>query len=248
MEEAMANIEIKPDAQSVAIRAAELMAHDITNGVARFGSATWVAAGGGTPARAYDILVERHADVPWKNLLVLMGDERCVPIGDKDSNWQQLTARLLEHVPVSADNLMRPPAELGAKAASAKYAAQLERLPNERGRPRLDHVWLGMGEDGHTLSLFPGHAELNASGLVTAVRDSPKPPPDRVTLTLAALRGAAHCVILATGTGKHDAVSAALQRGSELPIARAARTIEGAGGKVVWLLDDDAAGDRQGIA
>jgi 6-phosphogluconolactonase len=244
----MANIEVYADAQAVAIRAAEMMVRDIGEAVAQFGSATWVAAGGSTPARAYDILVKQYADAPWENLLVLMGDERCVPIGDEASNWQQLSLRLLKHVPIVADNLMRPAAELGAETASVQYAAKLKELPSERGRPRLDHVWLGVGEDGHTLSLFPEHAQLDANGLVVAVRDSPKPPSDRVTLTLEALQGAAHGVILATGKGKQEAISAALRGGSELPIARAAHAIENAGGKVTWLLDEEAVDGKQDIA
>lgn len=227
----------------MASAAAERLVGDLAAAMERHGSATWVAAGGGTPALAYDALAERYAQaVPWRDVKVLMGDERCVPPDDPESNWRQLAERLTSKLLVPQENLLRPPAELGAEVAAERYAEVLRGLESDpEGKPRLDLVWLGMGEDGHTLSLFPGHASLDADDLVLPVYDSPKPPPERITLGLSALEGAASCAILATGPGKREAVASAMSGEAELPVVRAAQAVERGGGAVLWLLDEQAA-------
>lgn len=108
--------------------------------------------------------------------------------------------------------------------------------------PHFDLVWLGMGEDGHTLSLFPGYSILtNTESLVVPVRNSPKPPPDRISLTLSALSSSSNCLIMAAGSGKSDVIARVFGGDETLPIAQAAQTIEVAGGQVTWLLDTAAA-------
>jgi 6-phosphogluconolactonase len=241
----MARIQVEDSPAIVAEWAASALRDDLVAAVAEHGRAHWVAAGGSTPAAAYRVLAERCADeIPWNHLRILMGDERCVPVEHPDSNWGQLRAALLEFISVRDDVLLRPRAELGAEPAAELYETILRGLATSSdGRVRLDHVWLGMGEDGHTLSLFPGRLVAAAEDrLVAPVHDSPKPPPDRVTLTLEALKGAVHCVILATGAGKREVVARAVSGDIALPIARAAQTVESAGGKVTWALDRAAAG------
>ena len=120
------------------------------------------------------------------------------------------------------------PAELGPDEAAGLYSHVVATLAP------LDVVLLGVGEDGHTASLFPGHPGLKAKGWAIGIRDAPKPPPQRVTLTLSALRGARRVIILATGAGKTDAVAKA-KRG-EVPSGM----IAGAR----WLIDREAAGAR----
>ena len=235
----MAEIRIERGGEAVAQAAAELLIADLHTAAQQNGVATWVAAGGSTPGRAYEVLAQAPDTGLWKQVRVLMGDERCVAPDHEDSNWRQLDARLLSKVAIPRDHLLRPPAELGAETAAERYEATLRRLPAiENGIPRLDHLWLGLGEDGHTLSLFPDHPGLDAGGLVAPVHNSPKPPPDRITLTFAALAGTRNCVILAAGEGKREAVTRALSGDTALPIARAVSVIEGSGGNVVWLLDE----------
>jgi 6-phosphogluconolactonase len=173
-----------------------------------------------------------------------MGDERCVPVTDPDSNWGQAAAALLDHVPVPASHLLRPQGELGAEAAADAYQAALAGLPPDPGgtAPRLEVVWLGVGEDGHCLSLFPGHPELEVTDrLVVGVHDSPKPPPDRVSLTLAALGGTERLLVLAAGAGKAEPVARARAGDDRLPLTRAVAAVRAAGGSVTWLLDRAAA-------
>jgi 6-phosphogluconolactonase len=109
--------------------------------------------------------------------------------------------------------------------------------------PRLDLVWLGVGPDGHCLSLFPGFPELEVvDRAVLPVHGAPKPPPDRISLTLAALTGADRLVVLVSGAEKADAVARARAGDVGLPITRAVTTVQDAGGSVTWLLDRAAAG------
>jgi 6-phosphogluconolactonase len=240
----MARVQVFQNPGAVAEWAASKFASDITVAVREHGVGVWVAAGGSTPAAAYRILAERYAeDLPWNNLRILMGDERCVPPDDPDSNWGQLAALLLQKISVDDTSLLRPNAEVGAETAADLYEDVLRRLPaSPAGPPRLDHVWLGMGEDGHTLSLFPERVDGDVSGrLVAPVHDSPKPPPDRVTLTFESLKGAIHCVILAVGSGKQEMVARAIAGDKALPVARAAEVVEAAGGRVTWALDEAAA-------
>jgi 6-phosphogluconolactonase len=186
------------------------------------GSRTLVLAGGSTPGRCYQLLSD--LEVEWGRVTVLFGDERCVPPDHPDSNYRMARETLLDRV--APATVHRMPAELGPEEGASEYSTIVSALVP------LDVVVLGVGEDGHTASLFPDHAVLDAKGLVAGVRNSPKPPPDRVTLTLAALRGARQVIILATGAGKANAV--AMAKRQEVPSGM----IAGAR----WLIDRAAAG------
>jgi 6-phosphogluconolactonase len=188
----------------------------------RGGARTLVLAGGTTPQRCYEVLV--GLEVEWGRVTVLFGDERCVPPNHADSNYRMAREALLDQV--APATVHRMPAELGPDEGAAEYSKVVAALAP------LDFVILGIGEDGHTASLFPGHEGLNATGLTVGIRNSPKPPPERVTLTLPALLGARHVLILATGAGKAQAV--AMAKRQEVPSGM----IAGAR----WLIDRAAAG------
>ena len=187
------------------------------------GARTLVLAGGTTPQRCYELLA--GIDVVWGRVSILFGDERCVPPHHPDSNYRMVRAALLDRV--APATVYRMPAELGPDEGAALYAHVVAAVAP------LDVVVLGIGEDGHTASLFPGHPALQAQGFAVGIRDSPKPPPQRVTLTLNALQTARRVIILATGAGKADAVAKA-KRG-EVPSGM----IAGAR----WLIDRAAAGE-----
>jgi 6-phosphogluconolactonase len=224
--------------------AARAAVADLEAAVEAHGTATWVLTGGGTPVAAYRRLAahDLRGGVEWDRVRVAMGDERCVPVDDPDSNWGQAAAALLDHVPVPLHHLLRPPGELGAEAAADAYQAALATLPTAAGTPRLEVVWLGVGEDGHCLSLFPGRPEVDvADRLVVPVHHSPKPPPDRVSLTLAALTGTERLLVLAAGPAKADPVARARAGDDRLPLTRAVAAVRSAGGEVTWLLDRAAA-------
>ncbi len=187
----------------------------------REGARSLVLAGGTTPQRCYELLA--RMDVEWGRVSILFGDERCVPPHHHDSNYRMAREALLDRV--APATIYRMPAELGPDEAADLYAHVVAAVAP------LDVVLLGVGEDGHTASLFPGHPALKAPGLAIGIRDSPKPPPQRVTLTLNALQSARRVIILATGAGKAEAVARA-KRG-EVPSGM----IAGAR----WLIDRAAA-------
>jgi len=188
----------------------------------REGARTLVLAGGTTPRRCYELLSQ--LEVEWGRVCILFGDERCVHPDHPDSNYRMAREALLDRVfPASVHRMA---GELGPDEAAGAYAHIVAAVAP------LDIVLLGVGEDGHTASLFPGHRALQASGLAVGIRDAPKPPPQRVTLTLNALQSARRVMILATGAGKADAVARA-KRG-EVPSGM----IAGAR----WLIDRAAAG------
>ena len=238
-------LQVAEGPRELAEAAARAAVADLEAAVEAHGTATWVLTGGGTPEAAYRRLAahDLRAGVEWDRVRVAMGDERCVPAGHSDSNWGRAAAALLDHVPVPGPHLLRPQGELGAEAAADAYQAALAALPaTPGGTPRLEVVWLGVGEDGHCLSLFPGRPELEvADRLVVPVHDSPKPPPDRISLTLAALAGTERLLVLAAGPGKAEPVARARAGDDRLPLTRAVATVRSAGGSVTWLLDRAAA-------
>ncbi len=196
-------------------------AADITEAL-HDGARSLVLAGGTTPQRCYELL--SRMEVTWGRVSILFGDERCVPPDHPDSNYRMAREALLDRV--APATIYRMPAELGPDEGAALYAHVVAAVAP------LDVVVLGVGEDGHTASLFPSHPALKASGLAVGIRDSPKPPPHRVTLTLTALQAARRVIILATGAGKADAVARAKRQ--EVPSGM----IAGAR----WLIDRAAAG------
>jgi 6-phosphogluconolactonase len=244
-------VEVVADAAALAEAAARHALADLEAAVEARGTATWVLTGGTTPAAAYRRLAahDLRPAVEWDRIRLAMGDERCVPVGHPDSNWGQAAAALLDHVPVPDHHLLRPRGELPAEQAASDYEAALRTLPAAPGGgPGLELLWLGVGEDGHCLSLFPGRPELEATDrLAVAVHHAPKPPADRISLTLPALAGVGRLLVLAAGPAKAAAVARALAGDHDLPLTRAAATVRRAGGTVTWLLDRAAAAERSNL-
>lgn len=198
-----------PDAlgSAVAQRIAGLAAEAIgTRGMFRI-----ALAGGETPRCCYERL--RHLTIDWAHVQVYFGDERCLPGGDARRNDSMAEETLLRHVAVPPGNVHPIPAELGAREAAAAYAALLD-----HGAP-LDLVLLGMGEDGHTASLFPGNPALENPASAVPVFGAPKPPPERVSLGLSALNAARERIFLVAGAGKREALER-ISRGVSLPASR----------------------------
>jgi len=194
------------DAATVADAACRLIGIAAREAIAERGKFRLVLAGGSTPLAAYQRLA--RSDQNWKRWSLYYGDERCVPPDHPDRNSQMVTAtglvaRVGKHFPI--------PTELGAKAAATEYRARI------KSAQPFDMVLLGVGEDGHTASLFPGQEWPDKS--VFAVRNAPKPPLERVTLGVAALQNCRSMLILVTGENKAEAVRM-WRGGVDLPIAR----------------------------
>jgi 6-phosphogluconolactonase len=209
------------DPDAAAASAAREIAQALTEALARRGAAHFALAGGNTPRRAYELLAPLLAD--WSAVELWYGDERCVGPEDPESNHRLVAESLLARIPGAPPREHRIAGELGAEAAARAYAAELRaRVPPNAQQatdataraalPALDLALLGIGEDGHTASLFPGHAEVRdeSGALCLAVHNAPKPPPDRVTLSMGVLRAARRCLLLVTGAGKAQALAAVL--------------------------------------
>lgn len=172
-----------------------------------------VLSGGQTPLALYRMLAGES--MQWDKWRVYFGDERCLPPENAERNSFQAMHALLERVPIPATHIHVPPAELGPAEAASRYGAQLATAAT------FDLVLLGLGEDGHTASLFPGQSTgaEEAADNVLPVFDAPKPPPERISLSARRLSQARTVMFLVTGESKREAVRR-WQQGYPIPASR----------------------------
>jgi 6-phosphogluconolactonase len=200
------------DPEAVAERAAADVARYLGRVREEHGVAHMALSGGSTPRRTYELLADRRAELA--DVEIWFADERCVPPDDEESNYRLAAASLLAPAGIPPERVHRMPGELGPDEGARRYATELcdGGLRRDGRLPVLDLIVLGIGSDGHVASLFPGSPALDAGEDVVClgVHDSPKPPPERITLSLGVLRAAQRCVLLATGASKADAVDAML--------------------------------------
>ena len=185
----------------------------------------WVLAGGSTPELCYRLL--RNADMDWSKVHVWFGDERALPKGDVDRNETMARNALLDFVAIPETNIHSIDFSNGTQAAALSYAQEIE------GIDSFDVVMLGMGEDGHTASLFPNHDTLQSTELAVAEFDSPKPPSERVSMGFKALNNHRQCFILATGASKKDILQD-IANGADLPVTHI--------NHATWVVDNAAWG------
>jgi len=211
------------DAEQLATAAAQRITEIARQAINSHGVCQIALAGGGTPRRCYELL--RHMPVDWAHVHIYFGDERCLPVGDKQRNDAMAQHALLQHVAIPAANVHPIPAEHGAQVAASRYAVELNQVMP------LDLVLLGMGEDGHTASLFPGNQALQSRNSVVAVFDAPKSPSERVTLSMATLNAVCRKIFLVAGEGKRIALQRIAQ-GEQLPAGQVT--------EAEWYVDQDA--------
>jgi len=229
-------------AQAVAAR----LVTGLTDAAAARGTASVVLTGGGIGTKVLDELAAAPARdaIDWRHLDIWWGDERFVPAGDPDRNETGARAALLDHVDVDPARVHPMPGPDGPDgddpdAAAARYASWLAAAAGPEGPvPAFDVLMLGIGPEGHVASLFPGLPALGDERPVVAVRNSPKPPPTRLSLTFPSIQVAREVWILASGEEKADAVAEALSGASpaQVPAAGARGTQ-----RTLFLLDAAAA-------
>ncbi|MBI3221804.1 MAG: 6-phosphogluconolactonase [Nitrosomonadales bacterium] len=202
---------VHDDLQALSAAVAQRIAASASAAITARGAFHLALAGGETPRHCYQKL--RGLEIDWAHVQIYLGDERCLPQGDPQRNDSMAQQALLDFIDIPQGNIHHIPAELGAHQAALGYAALLE------DSPRLDLVLLGMGEDGHTASLFPDNPATESLEPVVPVYDAPKPPAERVTLGLATLNAARQKIFLVAGAGKRDALEQ-ICRGKALPAAR----------------------------
>jgi len=223
-----------PGAPEVAEALATRLLSSLTERQANSGVVQLALTGGRIAIRAYERLAADGpaSSVDWSRVELWWGDERFVAAADDDRNAKQALDLLTAALPLDSGRVHPMPASdagLGLDAAVAAYAAEL-------GATSFDICLLGMGPDGHVASLFPGHPSSSATGDVIAVRDSPKPPPDRISLTLPVINRSAEVWFVVAGADKADATQLALA-GGPVPAGGARGRL-----RTLWLLDDAAAG------
>lgn len=206
------------DAETVAQRAAAHVARQLQRAYEERGVAHVALSGGTSPGRTYELLGAKREEL--EGVEVWFADERCVGPEDEQSNYRLAAETLLAGGEIPPERVHRMEGELGPEQGARRYTRELSRAltggaqsaAGAPGLPVLDVIVLGIGPDGHVASLFPGADTLDAGqeAVCLGVEDSPKPPPERITLSLAVLRAARECVLLATGASKADAIGAML--------------------------------------
>jgi 6-phosphogluconolactonase len=201
------------DAEAAAVRAAEVVARLAGEAIDARGVCHLALAGGSTPKRCHELLVEQGVD--WSRIHLWESDERAVGPDDSDSNFLMIRESLLDRISIPDQNVHRVMGERGAEAAAEAYEGELCASVEPKTQadiPVLDVIMCGLGEDGHTMSLFPGNPGVAVKDrLVVAVHDAPKPPPDRISFTLDLVHAARRTILLTAGASKAEALAAVLE-------------------------------------
>jgi 6-phosphogluconolactonase len=210
--------------------------------IKRQGWFTVALAGGNTPRAIYKLLAtDYRQQIEWPRVHFFWGDERYVPINDPDSNYRMAYEALFDHVPIVAENVHRMPTDFIQPGTAALNYEKTLRDFWPHSLPRFDLIQLGLGPDGHVLSLFPNSPLLQEENrLVAVVINSPKPPPTRLTLTLPVINHAAQIHFFVTGAEKAEALRAILEGTRDLQ-KFPAQGVQPVNGEVTWWVDEMAA-------
>jgi 6-phosphogluconolactonase len=196
-------------------------------------------SGGNTPRAVYSLLSSEHQQLPWDRIHIFFGDERHVPPDHPDSNFRMARESLISKVPIPQENVHPIHAELDAETAAAEYEQELANFfhLDNQDWPRFDLIFLGIGEDGHTASLFPGSKALSESFRRVAANWVEKFKAFRITLTFPVLNHAAEVVFLVSGASKAQILSEILRPGPRL---YPAQSVQPENGRLLWLVDEGA--------
>ncbi len=241
------SIEVLPDGETLALRAADLFAVAAQEAAAARGRFAVALSGGATPRAFFRMLARQQFSqkVPWRRTHLYWVDERCVPVDDPASNYGMARDTFIKHVPVPTVNVHRVHGEEPPEVAASGYADELAALAAlERPRvdlPVFDLVVLGLGADGHTASLFPHSDVLDDDEHLAVATEAPSGG-SRVTVTLPVINAARHVWFLVAGDEKAGMVAEVLE-GLRVPRAIPAQAVAPVHGKLLWLLDEAAAAE-----
>jgi len=245
-------IEIYDAPEALAHAAAEAFITASRNAIEAYGLFTVALSGGDTPHDTYRLLgtPEFAGRVEWERVHLFWGDERCVPLNHPDSNYRLVRDTLLDRVPIPAAQVHRIRGELAASQAAVMYEGELRAFlierdgkidPSLREQRTFDFVFLGMGTDGHTASLFPGTHALHEEGRWVVTQEPPAPSTiSRVTLIPKVINASTEVRLLITGSLKADTVRLALE-GPMRPEMLPVQLIAPRHGAMIWMLDREAA-------
>ncbi len=233
-----------PDA--LAHAAAEHFLEQVQTSVAARGKARIAVSGGSTPKRTFELLANPQEKflqaMPWEHLELFFVDERTVPPTDKDSNYRMTREAMLDKVPLKPEQVIRIEGELPPEEAAARYESAIRNQFKLEGAevPRFDALQLGMGDDGHTASIFPHTAGIHELGRLVYANHVPQKDTWRVTLTWPVIVQASEVFFLIGGKDKADPLHRVLQ-GPYDPETLPSQLIQPKSGKLLFLLDKDAA-------
>ncbi len=247
----IAGVEIYPDSARLARAGVKHFISLAGEAIATRGRFAAALAGGSTPKAMYSLLAttDYAARVDWARVHVFWGDERCVPPDHPDSNYRMTREALLDHVPLPSGNIHRIRGELEASRAAAEYQQELQDFFHPRGKEapegaapnaRFDLTLLGMGEDGHTASLFPGTSAIREQTLWVMAHYVQKLGAWRITFTPALINAAVNVVFVVSGSGKAPRLQQVLF-GSYQPNTLPAQIVRPNSGRLLWLVDAAAA-------
>jgi 6-phosphogluconolactonase len=234
------DIRIFSDFDSLGFAAAELFMAAADQAIDSRGRFSVALSGGSTPLGLYHILgTAYHGRSAWEHTHLFWADERCVPKDHVLSNYRLAYIQMISRLTIPQQNIHRIKGELAPEEAAGEYEEDLKRHIGEKGTPRLDLILLGLGEDGHTASLYPGSASLSETEHLVLPVFAEATMNWRVTLTLPVLNNALRIVFLVSGRPKAGIVREILGQGRKdrYPAGRVAPSQ----GSITWLLDKDAA-------
>jgi 6-phosphogluconolactonase len=237
------NINIFKDSTELSLAAAEIFVATSSQAIAQRGQFLVALSGGSTPNRLYQLLASApfRDQIDWAKVHVFWGDERCVPVDDPGNSYYQARLALLDHVNIPADHVHRVLSDLEPASAALDYARTLKNFsapPLEW--PRFDLALLGMGDDGHTASLFPGSQVEVTSPTIAVTANYQDRPANRVSLTPLVFNSTRRLIFLVSGQSKSDTL-ASIINGEYQPQLYPAQRIQPIDGEILWLVDEAAA-------
>ena len=231
------------DLQALYVHAAEEITHFAGDAICTHGEFTLCLSGGSTPAATYELMATRFKlSVDWKEVQFFWGDERCVPPTDPASNYEMANRTMLSKLALNPSQIHRIRGEDTPAGAARDYEEELRSFfgLGDEDFPRFNLVLLGLGDNAHTLSLFPGDPAIHERERLAIAAKVDAPEPHRVTLTAPVVNNAARVMFVVGGALKAQAVKDVLE-GPRDPDRFPAQLIQPTDGELVWLLDKSAA-------
>jgi 6-phosphogluconolactonase len=242
------NVRVYSHREALARAVADYVAAQVSNSVAERGVATLVLSGGTTPRSVYTLLSAEpyHSTIPWKKVHLFWGDERCVPPTSEESNFRMADETLISRVSLPSENVHRIPVERPPAEAAAVYDREIREFFGLKDGefPQFDLLMLGLGEDGHTASLFPGTTAIQGQNRIVTEVYVEKLKTHRITMTLPTINHAASVVFLVEGSNKASIIREVMETQHKTYPAQLVRPVPG---ELLWFVDQAAASELQTV-